>query len=52
MRLIILKLFEIERELYNARLRLINWIFEEISIQPVNKKNEIKEKGKELPLNL
>ncbi|MHA1688047.1 MAG: hypothetical protein ACTSUN_01740 [Promethearchaeota archaeon] len=47
-----MEVFEIERELYNAKLRLLNWIFEEISLQPENKKNEIKEKGQELPLNL
>ena len=46
-----MELIEEEIEIYNARMRLLSWLFEELQMQPVAFKEELNEKGKELPLN-
>ena len=47
-----MELFEEEVEIYNSKMRLLNWLYDEIRIHPANKKDLLNEKGQKLPLNL
>ncbi|MHA2007263.1 MAG: hypothetical protein ACXABO_05830 [Promethearchaeota archaeon] len=47
-----IELFEEEVEIYNSRMRLLNWLYDEIRIHPRILKEEINEKGQKLPINL
>jgi hypothetical protein len=39
-------------ELYNSKIKLLNWLYEETKLQPEELREIISEKGQELPLNL
>ena len=47
-----MELFEEEVEIYNSKMRLLNWLYDEIRIHPEFSKDLINEKGQKLPLNL
>lgn len=47
-----MELFEEEVEIYNSKMRLLNWLYEEIHIHPEKCRDFINEKGQNLPLNL
>ncbi|MHA1147992.1 MAG: hypothetical protein ACTSR8_07070 [Promethearchaeota archaeon] len=47
-----MELFEEEIEIYNSKMRLLNWLYEEIKLQSVDSKDLLNEKGQKLPLNL
>lgn len=46
-----MEIFEEEIEIYNAKMRLLSWLYEELQIQPDSLKELLSELGKELPLN-
>ena len=47
-----MELFEEEVEIYNSKMRLLNWLFDELRIHPEISKDLINEKGQKLPLNI
>ena len=47
-----MELFEEEVEIYNSKMRLLNWLYDEIRIHPEFFKDMVNEKGQQLPLNL
>ncbi|MHA2051564.1 MAG: hypothetical protein ACW986_18275 [Promethearchaeota archaeon] len=47
-----MELFEVEVEIYNSKMRLLNWLYDEIKIHPELSKDLLNEKGQKLPLNL
>ena len=47
-----LEILEEEIELYNAKMRLLNWLYDEIRIQRGISKEILNEKGQKLPINL
>jgi len=47
-----LEIFQEEIEIYNAKLRLLNWLYDEIKIQTKLSKNLLNEIGQKLPLNV
>ena len=47
-----MELFEEEVEIYNSKMRLLNWLYDEIRIHPEFFKDTVNEKGQKLPLNL
>jgi len=47
-----MELFEEEIEIYNAKMRLLNWLYDELKIQSSVSKDLLNEKGQKLPLNL
>ena len=47
-----LEIFQEEIEIYNAKLRLLNWLYDEIKIQTNFSKNLLNELGQKLPLNV
>lgn len=44
-------LIEEEIQIYNSKMRLLNWLYEELKIQPENIKNLLNKKGQDLPIN-
>ena len=48
----IMELFEEEVEIYNSKMRLLNWLYDELRIDPKISKDLINEKGQKLPLNI
>lgn len=44
--------FEEEVELYNSRMRLETWLFDEVRMQPIDIREEVKKEGAKLPINL
>jgi len=46
-----MEIFEEEVEIYNAKMRLLAWLYDEINIQPVLSKDLLNEKGQKLPIN-
>ena len=46
-----MEIFEEEVEMYNAKLRLLSWLYDEIKIQTDISKDLLNEKGQKLPLN-
>jgi len=46
-----LELFEEEIEIYNSKMRLLNWLFNELKYHPKKLRKELIEKGQQLPLN-
>ena len=46
------ELFEEEIEIYNSKMRLLNWLYEEIKLQPSSLREGLKIQGLELPINL
>ena len=47
-----LEIIEEEMEIYNAKMRLLNWLYDEIRIQTGLSKELLNEKGQKLPINL
>ncbi len=47
-----MELFEEEIEIYNAKMRLLSWLYEEIKIQSGVSKDLLNERGQKLPLNI
>ncbi|MFX1503360.1 MAG: hypothetical protein ACFFDH_20525 [Promethearchaeota archaeon] len=47
-----MELFEEEVEIYNSKMRLLNWLYDELRIHSEKSKDIINEKGQKLPLNL
>lgn len=47
-----MELFEEEVEIYNSKLRLMSWLYDELRLQSDILKDKINEKGQKLPLNL
>ena len=47
-----MEIFEEELEIYNARMRLLSWLYDEIKIQSEISKDVLNGKGQKLPLNL
>jgi len=47
-----MELFEEEVEIYNSKMSLLNWLYDELRIHPEISKDSINEKGQKLPLNL
>ena len=46
-----MEIFEEEVEIYNAKMRLLTWLYDEIKIQSDISKDLLNEKGQKLPLN-
>ena len=46
-----IEIFQEEIELYNSKIRLLNWLYQEIKLQPEQMKDLINEKGQKLPYN-
>jgi hypothetical protein len=47
-----MELIEEEIEIYNSKMRLLSWLYDEIKIQEDFSKDLLNEKGQKLPLNL
>ena len=47
-----MELFEEEIEIYNSKMRLLNWLYDEIKLQSDISKDFLNEKGQKLPLNI
>ena len=47
-----MELFEEEVEIYNSKMRLLNWLYDELRVHSEIVKDKINEKGQKLPLNL
>jgi hypothetical protein len=43
---------EIENQIYESKMRLYSWVYDEQEIQPKNLEEMIHNKGKLLPINL
>jgi len=46
-----MEIFEEEVEIYNAKMRLLTWLYDEIKIQSDLSKDLLNEKGQKLPIN-
>jgi hypothetical protein len=47
-----MELFEEEVEIYNSKMRQLNWLYDELKLQPEVLKDVLNERGQKLPLNL
>ncbi len=47
-----MELFEEEIEIYSSKMRLLNWLYDELKLQKELSKDILNEKGQKLPLNL
>ncbi|MFX1573341.1 MAG: hypothetical protein ACFFB0_11380 [Promethearchaeota archaeon] len=47
-----MELFEEEVEIYNSKLRALNWLYNELKLQPDSLREIINEMGQKLPINL
>jgi len=47
-----MELIEEEIEIYNSKMRLLSWLYDEIKIQQDISRDFLNEKGQKLPLNL
>ena len=47
-----MELLEEEIEIYNSKVRLLNWLYDELHIQSYKIRDLVNEKGQKLPLNL
>ena len=47
-----MELFEEEVEIYNSRMRLLHWLYEELKFYHEDQRDILNEKGQKLPLNL
>ena len=45
-------LIEEEIQIYNSKMRLLSWLYDEIQMQPENWKEMLNKIGQDLPLNL
>ena len=46
-----MEIYEEEIEIYNAKMRLLSWLYDELKIQSDISKDLLNEKGQKLPLN-
>jgi len=46
-----MEIFEEEVEIYNAKMRLLTWLYDEINIQSDLFRDILNEKGQKLPIN-
>jgi len=46
-----MEIYEEEVEIYNAKMRLLTWLYDEIKIQSDFSKDILNEKGQKLPIN-
>ena len=46
-----MEIYEEEVEIYNAKMRLLTWLYDEIKIQSSFSKDLLNEKGQKLPIN-
>jgi hypothetical protein len=46
-----MEIYEEDLEIYNAKMRLLSWLYDEIKIQSDISKDLLNEKGQKLPLN-
>jgi len=42
---------EEEIQIYNSRMRLLSWLYDELTLQPNTLREELNKKGQELPIN-
>ena len=47
-----MELLEEELEIYNSKMRLLNWLLEELEIHREDKRDTLNEIGQKLPLNI
>ena len=47
-----MELFEEEVEIYNSKMRLLNWLIEELKIHMEYERDNLNEVGQKLPLNI
>jgi len=47
-----MELFEEEVEIYNSKLRLMSWLYDELRLHPDKIKDKVNDIGQKLPLNL
>lgn len=47
-----MELFESEIEIYNSKMRLLDWLCNELEVQPNDIKEFLNKKGQDLPLNI
>lgn len=47
-----MELFESEIEIYNSKMRLLDWLYNELEVQPNDIKEFLNKKGQDLPLNI
>ncbi len=47
-----MELLEEEIEIYNSKMRLLSWLYDELKLQKDLSKDILNEKGQKLPLNL
>ncbi len=47
-----IEIFQEEMELYNSKIRLLNWLYQEIKLQPEHMKDLLNEQGQKLPYNI
>ena len=47
-----MELFEEEIEIYNSKMKLLNWLFNELKFHPESIRKQMIEKGQQLPLNI
>ncbi|MGV9204221.1 MAG: hypothetical protein ACOC44_09435 [Promethearchaeia archaeon] len=46
-----MKLIEEELEMYNSKIRLLTWLYDELELQPRRIREKLKQEGKNLPLS-
>jgi hypothetical protein len=47
-----MEILESEIEIYNSKMRLLNWLWDEIKLFDSELKKQINQKGQNLPINL
>jgi hypothetical protein len=47
-----MELINEEFEVYNSKIKLLSWIYEELKIQPDDLKREVTHNGHQLPINV
>ncbi len=47
-----MEVLEEEAEIYNSKMRLLTWLYDELKLHPESTRNIIHEKGHDLPINI
>jgi len=47
-----MEIIESEIEIYNSKMRLLNWLWDEIKLYDADLEEKINQKGQNLPINL
>ncbi len=47
-----MEIYEEEIEIFNSKVRLLEWLYDEIILQNPDLKDKLNEKGQKLPLNI